>query len=144
MKLTVLKGTTQWQLIHAQYSTTTTSACVLSHFGRVRLFVTLWTVAHQASLSMQFSRKEYWNEMPLTSPGHLPDAGNQPMSLTSPTLPDDFFTTSANWEAEMLHSHSKLWRWKWQPTPVFLPGQPHGQRSLTCYSPWGRKESDMT
>ena len=31
------------------------------------------------------------------------------------------------------------WRRKWQPTPVFLPGKSHGQRSLTCYSPWGLK-----
>ena len=31
------------------------------------------------------------------------------------------------------------WRRKWQPTPVFLPGKPHGQRSLVGYSPWGRK-----
>ena len=36
------------------------------------------------------------------------------------------------------------WRRKWQPTPVFLPGESHGQRSLAGYSPWGRKESDMT
>ena len=34
------------------------------------------------------------------------------------------------------------WRRKWQPTPVFLPGESHGQRSLVGYSPWGRKESD--
>ena len=30
----------------------------------------------------------------------------------------------------------------WQPPPVFLPGESHGQRSLICYSPWGRKELD--
>ena len=36
------------------------------------------------------------------------------------------------------------WRRKWQPTPVFLPGEFHGQRTLAGYSPWGRKESDMT
>ena len=36
------------------------------------------------------------------------------------------------------------WRRKWQPTPVFLPGKFHGQRSLAGYSPWGHKESDMT
>ena len=35
------------------------------------------------------------------------------------------------------------WR-EWQPTPVFLPGESHGQRSLVGYSPWGRKESDTT
>ena len=36
------------------------------------------------------------------------------------------------------------WRRKWQPTPVFLPGESHGQKSLVGYSPRGRKESDMT
>ena len=36
------------------------------------------------------------------------------------------------------------WRRKWQPPPIFLPGKSRGQRSLGGYSPWGRKESDMT
>ena len=36
------------------------------------------------------------------------------------------------------------WRRKWQPTPVFLPGESHGQRSLEGYSPLGPEESDMT
>ena len=36
------------------------------------------------------------------------------------------------------------WRWKWQPTPVFLPGESHGQRSLVGYSPRGHKEWDTT
>ena len=36
------------------------------------------------------------------------------------------------------------WRRKWQPTPVLLPGESHGGRSLVGYSPWGRKESDTT
>ena len=36
------------------------------------------------------------------------------------------------------------WSRKWQPTPVFLPGESHGQRSLGSYSPWGRRESDTT
>ena len=36
------------------------------------------------------------------------------------------------------------WRRAWQPTPAFLPGDSHGQRSLAGYSPWGLKESDMT
>ena len=36
------------------------------------------------------------------------------------------------------------WRRAWQPTPVFLPGKSHRQRSLAGYSPWGGKESDMT
>ena len=37
-----------------------------------------------------------------------------------------------------------LWRRKWQPTPVFLPREFHGQRILAGYSPWGCKESDTT
>ena len=36
-----------------------------------------------------------------------------------------------------------LWRRAWQPTPVFLPGECHGQRSLAGYNPWGHKELDM-
>ena len=36
------------------------------------------------------------------------------------------------------------WRREWLSTPVFLPGEFHGQRSLVGYSPWGSKESDMT
>ena len=35
------------------------------------------------------------------------------------------------------------WRRKWQPTPVFSPGESHGQRNLVGYSPWGQEESDM-
>ena len=40
---------------------------------------------------------------------------------------------------------SRLWEIKaWQPTPVFLPGEFHEQRTLVDYSPWGHKESDIT
>ena len=53
----------------------------------------------------------------------------EPASLKSPALVSVFFTT---------------WRRKWQPTPIFLPGEFHGQRSLVGCSPWGGKELDMT
>ena len=44
-----------------------------------------------------------------------------------------------------LHIHVCIyWSRKWQPIPLFLPGKSHGQRSLVGYSPWGRKELDMT
>ena len=46
----------------------------------VRLFMTPWTVAHQASLSMEFSRQEYWSGKPFPSPGDLPDPGIEPRS----------------------------------------------------------------
>ena len=40
--------------------------------------------------------------------------------------------------------YSSYWSRKWQPTPVFLPGKPPGQRSLVGYSSWGHKESNTT
>ena len=58
----------------------------------VRLFETPWTVAHQAPLSMKFSRQEYWSGLPFPSPGDLPDLGIKPTSLVSPELADKFFT----------------------------------------------------
>ena len=57
--------------------------------------VTLWTVTHQAPLSMGSSRQIYWIGFPCPSPEHLPDPGIEPMSLTSPALAGGFFTTSA-------------------------------------------------
>ena len=45
---------------------------------RVRLFAAPWTVAYQASLSMGFSRQEYWSGLPFPSPGDLPDPGIEP------------------------------------------------------------------
>ena len=53
---------------------------MLSHFSRVRLFATPWTVAHQAPLSMKFSRQEYWSGLSFPSPGDLPDPGIKPRS----------------------------------------------------------------
>ena len=59
------------------------SCCyVLSHFSRIQLCATLWTVAYQAPLSMGFSRQEYWSGLPFPSPGDLPDPGIEPVSLT--------------------------------------------------------------
>ena len=46
--------------------------------SRIRLFVTPWTVAYQASPSMGFSRQEYWSGLPFPSPGDLPDPGIEP------------------------------------------------------------------
>ena len=51
--------------------------------SRVRLFTAPWTVAHQAPLSMGFSRQEYWSGWPFPFPGDLPNPGIEPGSLTS-------------------------------------------------------------
>ena len=56
-------------------------ACILSSFICVQLCVTLWTITHQAPLSMGFSRKEYWSGLPCCPPGDLPDPVIEPMSL---------------------------------------------------------------
>ena len=68
--------------------------CMLSHFCRVQLFATLWTVAHQAPLSMGFSRQEYWSGLLCPPPGDLPDQGIESWSPASPTLANVFFITS--------------------------------------------------
>ena len=54
--------------------------------GRVRLFATPWTAAHQAPLSMGFSRKEHWSGLPCPPPGDLPSPGTEPVSLASLAL----------------------------------------------------------
>ena len=64
--------------------------------SRVQLFVTPWTVAHQASLSMGFSRQEYWSGLQCPPPENLPYPGIEPMSLTPPVLAGVFFTISAD------------------------------------------------
>ena len=71
--------------------------CILNHFRRIQLFVTLWTVVLRALLSMGFSRQEYWSGLPCLPPGDLPCPGIKPASPTSPALADGFFTTGATW-----------------------------------------------
>ena len=58
------------------------------------LFVTSWTVACQAPLSMGFPRQEYWNGLPFLPPGDLLDPGIKPTSPASPALAGGFFTTA--------------------------------------------------
>ena len=55
--------------------------------------MTLWTVGHQAPLSMGFSRQEHWCGLPCPHPEDLPDPGIEPESLTSSTLAGGLFTT---------------------------------------------------
>ena len=52
------------------------NSAVLSHFSCIQLFATLWTVAHQAPLSMGFSRLEYWSGLPCPPPGDVPTQGS--------------------------------------------------------------------
>ena len=59
------------------------ACCVLSRFSCVQLFVTLWTIARQTSLSMGFSRQEYQSGLPCLSPRDLSDPGIKPRSHVS-------------------------------------------------------------
>ena len=60
--------------------------------------VTQWTVAHQAPLSMGFSRQESWSGLPFPILGDLPDPGIEPVSFASPALAGGFFASGATWE----------------------------------------------
>ena len=92
--------------------------------------MTPWTVAHQAPLSMGFPRQEYWSVLPFPSPGDLSGPGIEP---TVSCLAGGFFTHEPPGEPktdiEAIKKENR-WRRKWQPTPVFLLGKVHGQRSL--------------
>ena len=75
--------------------------CVPRRFSPVQLSVTACTVSCQTSLSMGFSRQEYWSGLPCPPPWDLPDPGIEPESLMSLALAGGFFTTSATWKASI-------------------------------------------
>ena len=88
IKITIIKQATEiiyrWPIkmyVHAQW-------CIW-------LFVTPWTIAHQAPLTMEFSGLKYCSELPSPTPGYLSNLGIKPMSLASPAL-QIFFTTGTH------------------------------------------------
>ena len=116
--------------------------------SRVRLFATPWTVAHQTSPSMGFSRQEYWSGLPFPSPGDLPDPG---IELRSPAFQADALTSIHGVAKSRTQRGTALslftfmhWRRKWHPTPVFLPGESQGWGSLVGCRLWGHTELDTT
>ena len=95
-----MKSDFQGQLFKYQCVAGLDIPCVhVCELGCARLFAAPWTVAHQAPLSVEFSRQEYWSGLPCSPPGHLPDPGIELLSLMSPALAGRFLTTSAPWEA---------------------------------------------
>ena len=77
------------------------SVCMLSCFSCVQLWATVWTLGHQAPLSMGFSRQEEWSGLPCPPPGDISNPGMQP---TSPALAGGFFTTSTTCTSPRLFS----------------------------------------
>ena len=61
--------------------------------SRIRLFATPWNIAHQAPLSMEISKQEYWSGLPLPTPGDLPNSVIELKSLVFPALAGGLFTT---------------------------------------------------
>ena len=95
-----------FQLIYHLYNV---RVCAVSHFSCVQLFVTLWTTACQASLSVGFSSQEYWGGLPCPPPRNLPDLGIEPRPLMSPALAEKFFTISSTGKAHLyVNSYNKL------------------------------------
>ena len=83
--------------------------CVLSSAW---FFVTPWTVAHQAPLSMGFSRQEYWSGLSFPPPGDLPSPGTEPMSLAFPALQVDPLSLSHRGSPSIFIQSSIIWALK--------------------------------
>ena len=110
--------------------------------------MTSWTVACQVPLSMEFSRQEYWNELPFPSPGESSQPRDETLVSCNSCIAGRLFTTEPLGKPHLRWCNGKEfacqckrcrfdpwvrkipWRRKWQPTPVFLSGEFHGQRSL--------------
>ena len=98
-------------------------ACTLSH---VQLFVTLWTITHQAPLSTEFFRQEYWRGLPFPSPGNLPEPKIEP---GSPAMQAGSLPTEPPGNSMSHLNHPK------QPSPLlFLPLPPPVQFSSVAQS----------
>ena len=74
---------------------------MLSRFSQVWLYVSLWTAAFQAPLSMGFSRQEYWSGLPCPPPGDPPSSGTESASPRLPALTGGLFATSTIWGARL-------------------------------------------
>ena len=157
----VLSGNQYWRA-KIRASTPVIQTSLYQHWSEVnslshvRLFVTLWTVARQALLSMGFSRQEYLSGLPFPSPGDLPNPGTEPISpaLQADALPSEppgkLTRTEYHCKVSGWHSgkepicqckrHKRLrfhpwvgkisWRRKWLPSLVLLLGKSYGWRSL--------------
>ena len=104
-------------------------------------------------------KDQYFSPSPKTKKDHLPSStvnlsylallfysGLPLIRWGPPTLGREFPRWLSGKESACQYRRQGFdpWRRKWQSTPVFLPGESHGQRGLVGYSPWGCKESDMT
>ena len=101
-----------------------------------------WATSLSLFTFMHWWRK--WQSTPVALAWRIPGMGEPggPRSMGSHRVGHNWSDLAA--AAVRRCCFRSCWRRKWQPTLVFLPGKSHGQRDLAGYSPWGRKESDMT
>ena len=83
----------------AKWHVCASSTSLSVHAQLLQSYLTLWTVAHQAPLSIGFSRQEYWHGLPRPPPGDLPDPGIESVSLMLLELAGGFFTITSTWKA---------------------------------------------
>ena len=110
-----------------------------SEVAQLRLTLRIpWTAAYQAPPSMGVSRQEYWSGLPLIEVYVPLGEGNgtllQYSCLENPIDGGAYYYYVTKLKRNLVTLGR--WRRKWQPTPVFLPRESHGQRSLAGYSPW--------
>ena len=122
-------GTTLW-----------TSACMLSCFSHVWRFATLWTVACQASLSMGFSKQEYWSGLP--PPGDLPDPGIERMSK-SPALARRNALVSLKEEEALEHPLVGIWRYIEKAESVSQEKHTHCSTELPAHWSWTSQPPEL-
>ena len=84
---------------------------MLSLFSHVQFFATLWTISHQAPLSVGFSRQAYWSGVPFSSPGDLPYPGIEPASPVSPALKVGFLPSEPSGKPSSILSYSPRIQW---------------------------------
>ena len=78
----------------------------------IRPTVTLWTVAHWAPLSMQFSRQECYRRLPCPPPGDLPDPGVEPVTPMSPALQADSLSAEPSEKPLFSHTVDEIANWR--------------------------------
>ena len=91
---------------------------------------------------INISRRRQWHPTPILLPGK--SHGRRSLVGHSPWSRKESDTTEHLPFTHCTHSILYHWRRKWQPPPVFLPGESHGWRSLASRGPWGHRESDTT
>ena len=123
-----------------EFTTICMHVCMLSCFSCIRLFVTHWTATPQAPLSMESPGKNTRMGCHALLQGISPIQGLNPCPLCLLHWQVDslLLTPHIKWKMCIIAfspNYNFMWRRKWQPTPIFLPGKSHGWRNVPGYSP---------